>query len=326
MRARVLALGIALAVSFGAREALAAELPGLSLSWAAPAECPDRESLLARVAELLGERGGEQTHAPLAVLATVTPRDGGFVAELRTTQRGAERTRVLEAPSCTELTEASAVVIALAFSPPEEAAPPAPAPAPAPPPIAPQAGLADDSQPPETVVRRSSTRLGAGAGIVTDFGTLAPVAVGFVAGLGGRYGRYLEHGIRLSVFPNRSATVDGHPDQGVNIGLVAGALSLCFEPLAGAFALGACGEIELGMLHVEGFGTPTRYTHDAPWVAPGLGVRGAFPERGPLRVAMTADALFPTEQTKFTITNLGVAHELPVVAGRLGLLAELIFL
>jgi len=324
MRARVLALGLGLAASLGAREGSAAEPLGLSLRWSAPLDCPDQQTLLARVTELVGERGGAETHEPLDVLASVTARDGGFVAELRTTQRGAERTRVLEAASCTELTEASAVVIALALSPPEELAPPAPPPGPPPP--ARETVLPDEAPPPDTVGRRSSTRVGTGAGIVTDFGTLAPVAVGFALGLGGRYGRYLEHGLRVSIFPNRSSTVDGHPEQGVNIGLVAAALSVCVEPFSWQVALAGCGELELGMLHVEGFGTPARYNHDAPWVAPGLGVRGAYPERGPFRVAMTADALFPTEQTKFTITNLGVAHELPVVAGRLGLLAELIFL
>jgi hypothetical protein len=324
MRARVLALGALLGASLGARQTSAAELSGLSLTWVAPADCPDQAALLTRVGELVGEHGGAQTHEPLDVLASVTPRDGEFVAELRTTQRGTERTRVLEAGSCTELTEASAVVIALALSPPEEPAPPAPAVTSVPP--APRAPLADEPQPPDTAVRRSGTRLGTGAGFVTDFGTLAPVAAGFVLGIGGRYGRYLEHGIRVSIFPNRSSTVEGHPEQGVNIGLVAAGLSLCVEPFTGQLALSGCGVIELGMLHVEGFGTPTRYSHDAPWVAPGLGLRGAYPERGPFRVAMTADALFPTEQTKFTITNLGVAHELPVVAGRLGLLAELIFL
>lgn len=325
MRARVLALGLLLGASLGAREASAAELAGLSLEWVAPADCPDETALLTRVGELVGEHGGGQTHEPLDVLASVTPREGGFVAELRTTQRGAERTRVLEAGSCAELTEASAVVIALALSPPEEPAPPALPVTPVPPP-APRATAPDEAQPSNTAVRRSSTRLGTGAGFVTDFGTLAPVAAGFVVGLGGRYGRYLEHGIRVSIFPNRSSTVGGHPEQGVNIGLVAAGLSLCVEPFTGRLALSGCGVIELGMLHVEGFGTPTRYSHDAPWVAPGLGVRGAYPERGPFRVALTADALFPTEQTQFTITNLGVAHELPVVAGRLGLLAELIFL
>jgi len=326
MRARVLALAVFLGASLGAHEVAAGELAGLSLSWVAPADCPDQDALLARVGELIGERGGEQTHEPLEVLATVTPRDGGFVAELRTPQRGAERTRVLEAPSCIELTEASAVVIALAFSPPEETAPPVPAPAPPPAPVAPAAALPDETPEPDLVPRRSNTRLGTGAGVVTDFGTLAPVAIGFAVGIGGRYGRYLEHGIRVSIFPNRSSSVEGHPDQGVNIGLVAAALSLCFQPLSGQFVLAGCGELELGMLHVEGFGTPDHYSHDAPWVAPGLGLRAAYPEHGPFRVAMTADALFPTQQTKFTITNLGVAHELPIVAGRLGLLAELIFL
>ena len=320
-------LGVAAAVAalLASSRAGAVELADLTLGWAAPVDCPDREALLARVAELLGARGGEQSHEPLDVSATVTSLPSGFRADLRTTQRGVERTRTLEAPSCSELTEASAVVIALALSPPEET----PRASPVPPVAAPPAPVADVPEAPTEPGgprRRANVRLGVGGGLVTDFGTLAPVALGFAFGLGGRWGRYVEHAIRVSVFPTRSASIEGNPDQGVNLGLAAAALSLCFEPLSGPLELGACGELELGMLHVEGFGTPDRYSHDAPWVAPGLGLRTAYPEQGPVRVALTADALFPTEQTKFTITNLGVVHELPVVAGRVGLFAELIFL
>jgi hypothetical protein len=309
----------------GARQAGAAELPDLSLGWQAPAGCPDQDALLTRVAELLGARGGQQSHEPLDVSASVLRLPSGFRAELRTTQRGAERIRTLEAATCSEVTEASAVVIALALSPPEPTvAPPAPLPPPAPAPA--PAEASDAPPPPAGLARRSSVRLGAGAGFVSDVGTLAPVSFGFAFGLGARYGRYVEHGLRLSVFPTRSASIEGHPEQGVDIGLAAAALSLCFEPLSSPLTLGVCGELELGMLHVEGFGTPDRFSHDAPWVAPGLGLRAGYPEKGPLRAALTADALFPTEQTKFTITNLGVVHELPVVSGRFGLFAELVFL
>lgn len=324
-RARALGAGLGFLAVLLVRPARATELPDLSLGWQAPADCPDSEALLARVAELLGERGGKQSHEPLGVSVNVTSLPSGFRAELRTTQRGAERVRTLEAATCSELTEASAVVIALVLSPPEETAPrPTPPPPPAPAPPTPEAS--DAASVPAGSTRRSSVRLGLAGGVVTDLGTLAPVSLGFAFGLGGRYGRYIEHGIRLSVFPTRSASAEGHPEQGVNIGLVAAALSLCFEPFTSPLALGACGELELGMLHVEGFGTPEHYSHDAPWVAPGLGIRAAYPEHGPLRASLTADALFPTEQTKFTITNLGTAHELPVVAGRFGLFAELIFL
>jgi hypothetical protein len=325
MRLSLLGLAVGVAALFGSSRAEAAELPDLTLGWAAPADCPDRDTLLARVAELLGARGGEQSHEPLDVSATVTLLQSGFRAELRTTQRGVVRTRTLEAPSCSELTEASAVVIALALSPPEAA----PVEAPVALPVAPAAPIADVSDAPAEPVgirRHSNVRLGVGAGLVTDFGTLAPASLGFAFGLGGRWGRYVEHAIRVSVFPTRSASIDGNPDQGAKLGLAAAALSLCFEPFSGPLELGACGELELGMLHVEGFGTPDRYSQDAPWVAPGLGLRTAYPEHGPVRIALTGDALFPTEQTKFTITNLGVVHELPVVAGRLGLFAELIFL
>lgn len=301
----------------------AAELPDVTLTWEAPAGCPAREALLVRVEELVGQRGGEQPHAPLEVHAAVTRQaEGQYHAELRTLQGGAERTRLLDAESCLELTEASAVVIALAISPPDDPPPSAPAPAPPPPEPEPEDALG----PPEGRKRHSTLRVGAEGGFALDFGTLAPVSAGAALALGGRYRSGLEHLVRVSIFPRRRSTVPGYPDEGMDIGFVTGALQLCYAPTWGQFELGACGEFELGMLHVQGVGTNDEYARDAPWIAPGAGLRMAFPSGSWLRATVTADLLVPTGHTEFVVTNVGLAHQIPPVAGRLGIFAELLFL
>lgn len=323
--ARVASLAGLLTISVELGAAHAAELPDVTLTWDAPAVCPAREALLARVAELVGQRGGEQSHAPLEVHASVTRRaDGKYHGELRTLQGGAERTRELDADSCFELTEASAVVIALAISPPDEPVPAAPAPEADPPPA--ESEPEEALGPPEGRKRRTALRVGAEAGVAFDFGTIAPVAAGAGLALGGRYPFGLEHGVRVSIFPRRRSTVPGYPDEGVELGFVTGTLELCYAPIWGKFELGACGEFELGMLHVKGIGTNDQYARDAPWIAPGAGLRAAFPAGGWLRVKLTADLLVPTRRTEFVVTNVGLAHEVPPVAGRLGIFAELLFL
>lgn len=44
-----------------------------------------------------------------------------------------------------------------------------------------------------------------------------------------------------------------------------------------------------------------------------------------MRSRLSADALFPLARTKFVLTNVGIAHELPSVAPRLALYLELAF-
>ena len=50
-----------------------------------------------------------------------------------------------------------------------------------------------------------------------------------------------------------------------------------------------------------------------------------FESNRSLRSRVSGDLLFPLNHTEFVLTNVGVAHELPVVAPRLGLYLELAF-
>lgn len=322
-------IGLALGSMLVEGQAGAQQLPEIKLDWLAPAGCPDQRAMSARVNQLLGEQGVASA-PPVDVRASVTPlASGGFRAEIDIVQDGSERTRLLQAPTCIDVAEASAVVIALAASPPVErqkplAPRPSPPTTPAPPsenraPPAPVANIGRESE------ARRAWRGDANAGIAADFGTTASAAVGMgVLGMLHR-GDAESLGLRASFFPARDSTVPGAPGHGVRILLAAFAPLACVGAPGLPLEIAACAEFEFGYLHADGFGPPLHYGRSASWLAPGGGLSAAFPKRGRLRSRMSADALFPLARTKFVLTNVGVAHELPSVALRLALYLELAF-
>jgi hypothetical protein len=311
------------------------EPPVLSLDWHAPDGCPSGELLLARVDQLIGERGAPVTH-PLASreLVTLLP-DGRFRAEIDVDQAGAERTRVLEAETCTEIAEASAVVFALAISPATPAAPsaafptmPSLAAAPAQPnnvPPAPRVAAADEGDA-RAHERKRASKLGVsgGVGVALDFAIASTAAPGVALAVTLAY-RSVHLGLRGSFFPEHASTVPGQPSQGVDISLLALAPVACAEPFSLPVELAACAEFEFGHLQATGFGPPVFYEKSSSWLAPGAGVSAAYPRRGPLRSRFGVDLLVPLAHTDFVLTNVGVAHTIPGVDPRLGLALEVAF-
>jgi hypothetical protein len=87
----------------------------LDLSWTAPPACPGRDAVLAEVRRLLGGRSGKGGR--LAVDALVTAADGGYRLRITTRGDGGERARMLAAPTCGELADAAALIIALGLDP-----------------------------------------------------------------------------------------------------------------------------------------------------------------------------------------------------------------
>ena len=106
-----------LALLLGLRAAAPGEAApaGLELRWEAPAECPDRARLLAAIDATLGEVEGERRS--LRVRGRVRAESSaGFVVRLELDD-GRASTRELRGTSCEELTEAAALVIAMAIDP-----------------------------------------------------------------------------------------------------------------------------------------------------------------------------------------------------------------
>lgn len=327
----------ALVVSAPVFHARADEITPITLTWSAPAGCPDQTALRSRIEQLRGEHGTAPHATPLEVRAFVTLLpDATFRAQLDLVQGGSERSRVLEAPTCTDVTEASAAVIALAIAPDAENASGALAMPPLEPAVASSATLppaaaatpaADRGVTRRRAPSHNAAALGidASAGPAMDFGATASVALG--AALLGRLrvGRLVSFGLRGSFFPSHASTVPLEPSQGVDIWLAAVAPLACVSPVELPFELDGCAEFEAGYLHASGFGPPLRYQEGASWLAPGAGLSAAVPKRGRVRSRLSGDLLFPMNHTEFVLTNVGVAHQLPVVAPRVGLYLELAF-
>lgn len=117
----------------------------LSLAWAAPAGCPSRDDVLAETRRLLG--GKIEGGAPLsarAEIVLVAPSD--YRLRLGLDRTPGERPREVHAPTCAELGDAAALILALSIDPSAVAGaspggalhadPAAPPPPPAPEPLA----------------------------------------------------------------------------------------------------------------------------------------------------------------------------------------------
>ncbi len=319
-------------VLLGAADGHADEVRAFSLEWQASPGCPTQETLRLRVEQLLGERGATAAHSLTARESVSLLPDGRFHAELTVVEPDGERTRVLEAATCTEVAEASAVVLALAISPPADAVEspttqePAALSAPSAEPPNPSAlaradtGVAPSSEPSKPARMHVTAALGA----AVDFATATTAAPGVALAATAGY-RRVRASLRGSFFPARSSTVPDQPSQGVSISLLALAPLICVEPFTAPVELAACAEFEFGRLHATGFGPPEHYERSSTWLAPGGGLTAVFPRRGPLRSRFGVDLLVPLAHTEFVLQNVGIPHEIPSVDPRVSLALEVAF-
>src|SRR5581483_2119888 len=108
-----------------------APAPALQLEWSAPPQCPSREAVLASIERRLGSSPRGES---ISARVTLVEQGGVFRLSIET-QGGAKRE--LLGPSCSELAEAGALILALLIDPLLLSRPPAapeqtPAPEPAP--------------------------------------------------------------------------------------------------------------------------------------------------------------------------------------------------
>jgi hypothetical protein len=221
--------------------------------WRGPAECPRDLEVLARIERLLGTAVSELAPQDLAARGRVTllaPEHYELVLE---TFQGEQRfLRTMQAASCAELTDAGALVLALAIDPtlterqaaaststpgatpsaaPDATAPtpptalaagpPASTPSPAPLPVSPRE---------PSVGPRRPARFLLGARSVVDFGSIAEVAVGPGIGIAFQW-RALEVSLDGVWLPTRrTLTTAG---KGGDISLAAAGVRGCYRPLTG---------------------------------------------------------------------------------------------
>jgi hypothetical protein len=118
----VLVLAAWLALEPPAERAAAEPVPaagasgqGVTLEWTAPAGCPSRESVEARLDQLLD--GRTSSTARVIVHATVEAQGKGFTLQLRTETGSGINEHTLSSPDCQALADGAALVAAVAADP-----------------------------------------------------------------------------------------------------------------------------------------------------------------------------------------------------------------
>lgn len=274
---------------------LPAEPEALALRWEAPAECPDRARLLATIDAMLGEVPDDERR-PLDVRGRVElDPTAGFVLRLELDE-GRVGTRELRGASCAELTEAAALVVAMAIDPrllerrhgpatehatshetpahalvegpaTVSAEPETPATA-APPSEGPAAAASPSEGPAPSPVRRARPRVhglgridaGVGGGPLPG----ATAALGATVGLGGRGGR-AELG--ASYWTPRTRASIANPAVGVHAQLWTVAVVGCGEPRWRGLSFPLCAGLRAGAVHARGTGALEPRRVASRWVA-----------------------------------------------------------
>lgn len=251
-------------------------------------DCPASADVARDIETLIGD-----PVPPIDVRLTVRDTEAGVVAQLVYVAGGQTQTRDIPGASCAEVVNAAAVVVAVGVDPiavqktlepvlqrPTVVAPVVVEPPPAlpltsePEPEAPApATVVEGAQPrPEPqAARRSRPSLGAfvrggiGAGGLPD--PMGWVGGGLQLGFGGLrvelagqhlFAQRLEH-------PDNSST-------GADVSMTSARPAVCWTPRVGAFTLGGCAGLDLGLARGAAFGLDRGGTGRALWVAvtPGL--------------------------------------------------------
>jgi len=294
----------------------AAEAPSdpFALTWQAPESCPERAELRRQVETFLGQSLEVRRTQQLKIDALVQEdASAGFVATVSVATPTAGYERRIDHQDCARLTEAAALVIALAIDPervraqqaeaaPENeadapvratAAPPAPASSPAPaaseaqPAPAPRAATAAAATAPLAPTEPNPVLIYAGARGLLDVGTLprAGFGVGAIFGVGvGSFRLELSGAYWLPV----DESVPGHAPAKVEIRLATGGLLGCYVWAPGAWDLATCVGAEVGDYRGRGINLEDEVTQHQLWSAaivdlrlaraltPWLGIVGGF--------------------------------------------------
>lgn len=301
----------------GALLALALALPRVAaaqgapvLAWTAPATCPTGDVVLSRVAAL--RPGFALDRSTLRATATVTPAPRGrWRVRVRTAVSDDVGERVLEARTCAQLAEATAVVLALALDAAPEAPPlavrpslpesveqiddPEAPPRPPPPP------------PPPPPVR---TRVDLGLD-----GTVDPVALGGPAVLVGLHAALSRGAFRgeLALAPMLPARLDG-PRTGTGADLLAASATLrgCAVRARAVVSLGLCATVVGGAVWATAFGFQRNDATAWPWLAAGGGalVRVAIP-RTPIAAVVRVEGVAHLTRPRLVLEGGAVVAEVP---------------
>lgn len=260
--------------------AFAPPAAAIEVRWEAPAGCPDREALLAR----MHARIGPDAEGPASVHGTVSATNSGYALALELAIAGNATQRELDAATCGELVDAAALIVAVALDPVFAVAEPTiaeviavPEPAPQRAPARPHVAIA--TAPVEPVQRRRPTMRALGLGlrplVGAWFGAVprAAATVGFDVVFPAR--RSLRAELGVLAIPRQHVAIA--EDAGANLWLASAVLRACFAPAVGRVRPMGCAGMSAGAIGGRGFGSGiTPRSHAEPWAAitggAGLGI------------------------------------------------------
>jgi hypothetical protein len=315
----------------------------VTLSWNAPAACPDVSAIFAEVHRLLGSSAASSQEEDRAVsaTATVTHTRQAWKVDLQAVgedQDQAPVRRTFHTDSCADLANATALVLAMMVNPSKVAKAAAesaqPKAAESPPPAPPLPDRAAQTQPP----LREPTRLVHGTMAVlsvADVGTFSQVGFGAGIAAGAVLGRFRAE-LTASAEPTHDVQLTGGatPHQGVGgkvRSLRAGGRA-CGAVIPGEIEASVCLGIEGTYAHMTSYGLTTPYAASTTWREGliGASLRWAFYPN----VGLRAEGLlgFPSPRRQFTIRTLtddgvttDVAHTLPPLVAHIHLGADVRF-
>jgi hypothetical protein len=293
----------------------------LRLDWDAPNGCPDRAHVLAEVERVMGP--GLRDARPVEARAVVH-KSVDWEVTLTTVRDGETGERLLSAPSCELLANATALALALALttteapasSPPSEpATPPVEAPAPEPSPPAERPNREPDRAPGPAV---STHRFAVGGLLLLDSSALPHAAVGPHIFVGWRPSR-IELELGAEYFPGQHVAL---ADRGTaRFQLLAAHSRACYA-LALPIVVSPCATFELGTLSASSTG-PQTTSSGSLWASPGIAARARWPSAGDVAISLDTGVGYALWRPEFVIDNIRHVYQASPFTARLGLGLEL---
>jgi hypothetical protein len=289
----------------------------LTFSWQAPAGCPSRDDLRAEIARLLGGEIRVPKGGDIKAVAVVAHGQTWSLA-IETELAGQPGRRSIEAASCQDLADATALIIALMIDPNAVAAhatQPRPVPPPAP------------SDPAPQKARRVAYLVGIHA--AGSYGTLPSIDAGLGGGVGlaGRRWRVELRGTYGLRRDQRVTAPSPAPaDSYGRFNFVAAALAGCVNLGRESLAFGPCADAEVGVLSAKGLGVSEGFPAQTLWLALGAGAYAAIPLGPHLSLPLHLDVVAPLLRPEFVFRNVPTrVFRAPVVGGRISAGIELHF-
>jgi hypothetical protein len=332
------AFGTAVALTLGAltpQEARAEAPHGASLwaAWEAPPECPQEAAFVAQIESFLGTPLNARGDRQLEIVGRVRTEEArGFVVKLRVHASRRTQERELAHRDCSELTEAAALIVALAIDPqvvvqkpiPKPALPPATEAAVTPPSretavvraepaaaiprrAAPATAASSVATPPvaePATLRYSLSALGLfGTGVLPDVGA----GTGIHATLGPRRFRMAAEG---AYWLSRFRALEGRAGAGVELGTWSVALRGCGIPVTGDVTLSLCVGPVVGDMYGTGSGLSNPRTVHDHWSAVSAETSVALASRAGVMTLVGLEVQKTLETPRFGAIVDGREHQL----------------